>query len=175
MKCAVVVGHNAIAPGAWSHYLQLHEHEYHLRVVKHLNHDLIDIYHRPNLRSYGLATEQLARQVNSKHYDLVMELHFNAFDQVANNIGVGTEAIIYPGSQKAREVGERYCEAVSEKYGTINRGVKEHGPGMRGHLFLRSMRAPAIILEGFFGDEYEAQYFSDPKTYAEVILDVLYG
>lgn len=174
MKCAVVVGHNAISPGAWSHYLQMHEHEYHSRVVKHLNHPDVDIYHRMRTTSYSRATQDLAQRVNSKHYDLVMELHFNAFDQVANNIGVGTEAIIYLGSQKAREAGERYCEAVSEKYGTTNRGVKEHGTGMRGHLFLRSMRAPAIIAEPFFGDEYEAQYFSDPKHYAEVLLDVLY-
>lgn len=174
MKCAIIVGHNALSPGAWSYYLQLSEHAYHSRVVKHLNHPDVDIYHRMRTTSYSRATQDLAQRVNSKHYDFVLELHFNAFDQVANDIGVGTEAIIFPGNQKSRALGERYCQKVSREYGTFNRGVKEHGPGMRGHQFLRTMYAPALILEPFFGDEYEAQYFSDPKHYAEVLLDVLY-
>lgn len=162
MKAAIIIGHDKFSPGAYSPYLRTSEYMYHSEAATYLS--CFDIYKRPIGGGYKTQMQLLANEINEKDYDLVIELHYNAFNKEAN----GCEAVIYPGS-KARLKAQEYCNMVSEKYDVKNRGVKEATEGGRGWWFLKLMKAPAIILEPFFGDNPEALKFHNQGVYAELI------
>ena len=168
MKVAIVIGHSKNSPGTYSKYLKASEYIYNSEVASYLG-CVADIYNRPNARGYNTQMEKLAEELNPKGYDLVIELHFNAFNKSAN----GCEAVIFPGNSKTKSIGNKFCKMITEKYVTNNRGVKEHGPTQRGGGFLSKMSAPAIILEPFFGDTEEALKFESENKYASVIIDLL--
>ncbi len=171
-KIAVVIGHDMKSPGAWSPFLKKTEYTYNSEVAEYLK-GVADIYHRPGAGGYNSQMRKLAETLNPKKYDLVIELHFNSFDKIANLKGVGTEVIIYPGNEKTKEFGKAYCEVISKKYDTINRGVKDGYSGGRGWGFLSLIQAPTIIVEPFFGDEAESERFDNPGAYAEIIKDLI--
>jgi N-acetylmuramoyl-L-alanine amidase len=164
MKIAVCIGHNPNDKGAFSRYLQKSEYDYNSEVVQNLHG--FDVYRRQPLGSYRKEITFLAQQVNKKNYDLVIELHFNAFNGAAN----GVETIGYPGS-KAGKLGQMYCDLISKEYSTLNRGHKEATSDARGLYFLQTMKAPSLILEPFFGDHIEAEKFKDTKKYASVLCN----
>lgn len=167
-KVAVVIGHDKNSPGAYSPFLRESEYEYNSEVATHLN-TVADIYERPLGGGYMTKMRKLAKILNPKKYDLVIELHFNNFDNKNNDEGEGCEAVIYPGNEKSRKFGEIYCKDISEAFGVDNRGVKEHGKGERGYGFLFLINAPAVIVEPFFGDEDEALKFKGKVKYAALL------
>lgn len=164
-KKAIVIGHDKNSPGAYSNILGTSEYIYNSEVAYCASH-IADIHKRPLVRGYNSQMAELAKKLNPENYDYIPELHFNKFDNIDNNKGVGCEAIIYPGNKNMRRLGEIFCDYISKKYEIPNRGVKEHGKGERGYGFLSKMSADAIILEPFFGDESEALKFKEPTEYA---------
>ena len=81
---------------------------------------------------------------NKKDYDIVVQIHFNAYKTVAT--AMGTEILYDKGSVK----GKAYAERVNDKLNDIfkNRGVKE-----RNDLYwLNNTKAPAILIETCFVD-----------------------
>lgn len=172
MKISVIIGHDKTSPGAWSPFLHTSEYIYNSEVASYLA-GIADIYKRPIGGGYTTQMRKLAEILNPKNYDLVVELHFNKFDNVENDIGTGCEAVIYPGNDFTRNAGNDFCDMISARYQIENRGVKEHGKGERGYGFLSLMSAPAIILEPFFGDEEEALMFENEAKYAELLKDWL--
>lgn len=79
---------------------------------------------------------------NSGKYDLVVELHLNAF----NGSAKGTEVLYYPTSAKSKEVAQR----INGKLATVftNRGIKD-----RANLYiLNSTKPVAVLVEAFFCD-----------------------
>lgn len=167
MRVAIVVGHDKVETGAYSKYLGASEYLYNSEVASYLS-CVADIYKNEAGKGYRTKVDLLAKKLNPKKYDLVIELHFNFFDGIENDRGTGTETLIYPGNNFTREFGDLFNKNISEKYGIRNRGTKERGKG-RGSYFLRKMSAPAIILEPFFGDEEEAELFKNEAEYAKVI------
>lgn len=171
MKIAVIVGHDPASPGAFSHWLHTSEYMYNAEVATYLA-TIADIYKRPKGGGYKTQMAALANILNPQNYDLVVELHFNAFNKRAN----GCEAVIFKGSATGRKVGLAFCEQICQGYGTTNRGVKEVGAdGERGYWFLKYMKAPALILEPFFGDAEESLKFENPGKYAEHLKKILCG
>lgn len=168
MKIAVVIGHDKISPGAYSKYISKSEYQYNREVASYLR--CVDIYKRPENGSYKTQMETLAERVRPHNYDLIIELHFNMFDDIANNKGEGVETVSYPGNEKTIELGTEYCKLISKHYYTKNRGAKVANKGGRGWWFLELMPANAIIVEPFFGDELEAEKFSNEAEYAEIIM-----
>lgn len=168
MKIAFIIGHGKTSPGAWSPYLHQNEYFFNCEVASYLS-GLGDIYRRPELGGYKTQMQKLGDLMNPKGYDLVTELHFNKFDNVANGIGHGVEVVAFPGSKTGIKYGDKYCEAVAKEYGIHNRGVKFTQEGGRGYWFLKYQKAPALILEPFFGDEAEAEKFLNPAKLADVM------
>ena len=162
MKVAVVIGHNPHSKGAYSKYLKTNEFDYNSEVATHLKG--FDIYRRLPIGSYKKQIINLAQQINPKKYDLVIELHFNAFNASAN----GVETVSFPRS-KSIPMGALYCDMIANEYGTKNRGAKVATSDARGLYFLKTMNAPSLILEPFFGDAPEALKFTDTKKYSHLI------
>lgn len=173
LKIAFVIGHDVNSQGAYSPFLDQTEYIYNREVACYLK-DIGDVYTRPLVKGYMHQMRALAELVNPKDYDLIIELHFNKYDNKNNDIGSGCEAVIFPNNKFTKEFGEIYCEVISEKYYVNNRGVKEHGKGDRGYGFLSLMNAPAIILEPFFGDEDESLDFKNYEDYANSIKTIIY-
>lgn len=171
MKIAYIIGHDRERPGKYSKLLGTSEYAYNCKVAEYLKRSG-DVYKRPLGGSYKTQMRKLAEILNPKDYDLVIELHFNAFDDLNNRKGVGCETVHYPGSSSLK-YGRKLLKAISEKYQVENRGAKEHGPADRGWWFLHYMDAPAIILEPFFGDEDECLKFQNEAEYAQLIIDTL--
>jgi len=166
MKIAYIIGHSPDSPGAWSPFLHQNEYFYNCEVAAYLS-GLGDIYHRPDVGGYKTQMRLLAEEINPKNYDLVVELHFNAFNKQAQ----GVEAVAFPGSSAIYH-GAKYCEAVANEYGMDNRGVKITNRNGRGYWFLKYMKAPGLILEPFFGDSEGAELFENQAKYADVIKRV---
>ena len=164
MKIAIIVGHDPSEQGAYSKALSSSEYKYNCEAAQYLK-DIADIYYRPTGRSYKAKMEQLAKEINPKGYDLVIELHFNSFNGIAN----GCETVGFKGSALAERIGKLYCDTISKHYNCTNRGHKATVPEGRGYHFTKLMRAPALILEPFFGDTIEALKFSSTEEYACVL------
>ena len=173
MKTAIVVGHDVSEQGAVSKILDMKEYRFNCLVADVLCKDF-DVYYRDSKkRGYKAKMDELARQVNHLNYDYVIELHFNKFDNKANNKGVGCEAVILPSNQKAQSLSNKILANISKDFEVVNRGVKEHGKGMRGYGFLSKIKSNCIILEPFFGDENEALKFLDFEKYANCLKEIL--
>lgn len=172
MKTAIVVGHDQNEQGAFSPIINMTEYAYNCELANLLCHDF-DIYYRPYKGGYARKMSKLANNLNRKDYDVVIELHFNMFDGLANKKGHGAEAVIMPGNLKSMELSKTLLNEICHQFQVSNRGIKEHGPGDRGYGFLSKMKANAIILEPFFGDELEAKKFLDFQKYANVLKSVL--
>lgn len=77
--------------------------------------------------------------VNSKDYDLVIELHLNASDNKTAN---GTE-VLY-----VSETGKKYATAIQKQLATV---FKDRCIQYRDNLYiLNSTKSPAILIETFF-------------------------
>ena len=173
MKTAIVVGHDVSQQGAVSKILDMTEYRYNCKVADVLCKDF-DLYYRdPKKRNYNSKMDELARQLNVKNYDFVIELHFNKYDGKANNEGHGCESVIFPKNLKSRDLSEKILDKISKKFNIKNRGVEEHGKGERGYGFLSKIKSNCIILEPFFGDENEALKFLDFEKYANCLKEIL--
>ena len=167
MRAAIVIGHDKTSPGAYSPFLGMSEYLYNSEVASYL-HEFC-IYRRPIGGGYKTQMRLLAEQINKEDFDLVVELHFNMFDGIANEKGEGVETVSYPGNTYTKELGNKFCKLISEEYNTKSRGAKEGIKNGRGWHFLDMIATNAIIVEPFFGDELEAEKFENPGVYAEVI------
>lgn len=163
-RIAIVVGHDKKEQGAFSPYLKKSEFAYHSEVIEPLP---FDIYYRSTMDGYMTKMRELAGRVNAKKYDLVVELHFNSFNGVAN----GCECLHLNGSALGKRWSEIYCKEIAKQYGVINRGAKAVSSG-NGHGFLSLMKAPAIIVEPFFGDHVESLKFADTVKYSKILYNL---
>ena len=106
---------------------------------------------------------------NKKDYDVVVQIHFNAYKTVAT--AMGTETLYDKGSVK----GKAYAERVNDKLNDIfkNRGVKE-----RNDLYwLNNTKAPAILIETCFVDSKADTdiYNKDKDRVAKAIAEGIIG
>lgn len=165
MKIALCIGHNSINQGAKSLYLNESEWVYNKEIAECMD-DVCDIYYRSNGGGYKNEIKRLANQVNQKDYDLVMEMHYNAAVPEAS----GCEALYFHSSIKGKEYAEKFCQTITQNYLTKNRGAKPvSSENQRGYYFLQKMKAPAIILEPFFGTNNEALLFKDKYLYEQIL------
>ena len=165
MKIAIVIGHDSKSPGAYSKYLGTSEYIYNSEVASYLS-CVADIYKRPNVRGYTNQMEELSKQLEKGNYDLVAELHFNSFNKKTH----GTETVTYKGNMTTLKYGKVFNEIISKDFDVKNRGQKTVVKGGRGFGFLSLVKADAIIVEPFFGDNGESLNFKDHKQYAASII-----
>ena len=79
---------------------------------------------------------------NAKNFDLVVQLHLNAYDEKAK----GCEVWYYPSSS----MGMKYANGVCNRLGLVwrKRGIKESET----LYWLRKTKSPSILIESFFCD-----------------------
>ena len=165
MKIAVIIGHSKLKNGSYT-CASGYKNEYNYckrqanSLVKYLKNEghNITLIQCPE----GVFIEPLQEKdyklnlVNGKGFDLVVELHLNAFDGTA----YGSEAL-YTSTK-----GKEYATRISDKLGTVfkNRGAKK-----RNNLYILTQTdCPAVIVESFFCDNTY-----DTKNADKVGVDVL--
>jgi len=112
-----------------------------------------DVYEGDN---YSSSMDYIARQIRNARADLAIELHFNAYNGEAQ----GREAFYWHNSKRGKEFAEILLGVqgrLSKEGGGEfpNRGAKPATAQNRGGQFLQKTHCPAIIWEGFFGDNAE--------------------
>lgn len=105
---------------------------------------------------------------NAKNYDLVVQLHLNAYNESAS----GCEVWYYSSSA----IGMRYANNVVRKLATVwnNRGIKES----KTLYWLRKTTAPSILVESFFCDyskDYQKAIKLGLDNHAKLIVEGILG
>ncbi|MEM9399979.1 MAG: N-acetylmuramoyl-L-alanine amidase [Verrucomicrobiota bacterium] len=170
LKLAVIIGHNAQQPGATA-VAPVSESEYPFNVkIADLMVRLAEAFgieikkiERPYLgpyRRFGVATGNYTKEVKTAYQecdawgaDISTELHFNAAGPTAR----GSE-VLASGSTNSMEFARLTQKGLVKAYnrqGRHDRGVKPRSPKERGGISLHSGKAPAILVEPFFGSNDE--------------------
>ena len=152
MKVAVVVGHNSKAPGASAKSpLSISEFKYYNKIAD----KMVSLsgggitckrFNRVKTGGYGSEIRKVYAQVDAYNPDISIELHFNA----AGPTATGTETLS-SGSSGSLALSKALQDAQLKHLGLTNRGVKVKSRGDRGGLSLHIGRAPAALIEPFFG------------------------
>jgi N-acetylmuramoyl-L-alanine amidase len=161
MKIAIVVGHNAKAPGAYAPTpIGLSEFEFNNLVADEMvrlsRDNLFNLFkggrrlelvkvNRTAHTSYSAEIDAAYDQVDALQADASVELHFN---EGPPNL-VGTETFC-SGSAKSFALANYVHDSVVKVLYRPDRGVKVLGPAERGGRGLHSGRATAILVEPFF-------------------------
>lgn len=118
-------------------------------ILKEMGHD-VDIRGVDKSSNY---LNELVKKVNSKKYDLVVQIHFNAHKKT--NGKMGTETYYYSTSQHGKKIAKQVNDKLSSIY--KNRGIKEGN-----HLyFIKNTKDTALLIECCFVDALE-----DTNTYS---------
>lgn len=165
MKLAIVVGHNARAQGAvrpdtgetefaWNSKLAgLIEDE--ARLFPQIK---VQTFFREHCGSYRREIEAVYGKVDAWGADVSNELHFNSH---SNRAATGTE-VLSSGSPKSMRYAQALQSRMGEALGLKDRGVKIRRSG-RGSESLMSGRAPAVLIEPFFGSSPLGQAKTDEE------------
>ena len=157
MKLAVIIGHNAEHKGAAAVApISQFEYDYNSIVADHMAERAaqygftVEIFRRQPSGSYGQEIRDVYARTDAWGADQTIELHFNAF----NTLVSGTETLAGPSERSAAAAFsvQKAVVALFDRGVAGDRGVKNYRPGMRGALSLIAGRAPAILVEPFFGD-----------------------
>jgi N-acetylmuramoyl-L-alanine amidase len=173
-KIAILTGHAPDSKGAYSKWLPS-EFDYNTQVaeeLKKINSSLYTVYtHDSYLGGYYAMEKRTADTINKDSFDLTLELHYNSASPLAH----GTECCYWFASKKGKEYAQKISEEISQRLDTTNRGIKAlYNKNDRGYWFTYLMKAPAVIVEPFFGsNEFDALKFQDPKKYATILNSIL--
>lgn len=157
MKLGVVVGHTKNKPGAFSETMNVHEYKWNSdlgkKIEPHANANLeIKTFFRDG---HGIAGAY--READQWGADLTVELHFNSSDNVT---ATGTGVLYFPGSARGRRWAGLLRDQIGQVLGLPDwpRGTggvvtpfQASGVQERGKASLGAGRAPAALIEPFFG------------------------
>lgn len=178
-KLAIVVGHNAKSQGAVRSDTGESEFVYNSKMAKYMeeiaeDYDLdLKVFYRTAGGGYTAEIRRVYAEVDKWGADASIELHFNsAGDPTAS----GTETLT-SGSPKSTILAQEVQMEMVETLGLRNRGIivrNERTKG-RGYESLVTGKAPAILIEPFFGSGTKDRVASDEdgerKKIAEAILE----
>lgn len=159
MKVAIIIGHNSYDQGARAiipllgSTILTSEFDFNTIIAALLEHQLQQtsrihaaIFTRVSLATYAQEIDECYRRVNAFAPDLSVELHFNAAAQHAT----GSET--FHSWSKESELLARHVQAqIVDHLGLPNRGIKLLRNEDRGGRSLYAGKAPAILVEPFFG------------------------
>lgn len=182
MKVAIVVGHNPRQPGAVRCDTREAEYLWNSRIAMRIEETAaggdypgieVKTFFRPYMGSYAREVRDVYPRVDAFGADVSLELHFNSHENPKAN---GCE-MLSSGSARSMQLSEALQNAVLSRFEVRDRGVKVLGPKDDGYLALHAGRAPAVILEPYFGSNAkDCATFSGPhdeQGYAEAILDAV--
>lgn len=167
MKLAIVVGHNENSQGAVRTDTYETEFQFNKDLAKKINavvdeqFDDIQVktFYRTPGGGYTSEIRRVYKEVDAWNADGSIELHFNsAGDPQAS----GTETFT-SGSAKSMILAEEVQMEMVETLGLRDRGIKIRNSRTkgRGYMSLVSGKAPAILIEPFFGSSVLGQGATD--------------
>lgn len=151
MRVQLIPGHSTHDGGAVRVIDGVQEYAWNLDLA-HRIHDLhpqmFEIFHRRGELEYGDEIADVYRRGDAWGCDLSLELHFNG----ASRRVTGTETFS-SGSTGSLAYARAIHPAIVGVLGLRDRGIKirNNKTGGRGHESLVAGRAPALLLEPYFG------------------------
>ena len=153
-KVAIVVGHTKLRPGAKGIDIPA-EYVYNSKVANHLR-DICDIYHYGSYNmGYKSMVKANAAKMNTKEYDLVIELHYNAH---SNPRAQGCEVLYYHKNKIGKKLATYLSENISTPFEVKDRGAKPLTSSKeRGYWAVYYPKATTLLVEPFFGSNLQDQ------------------
>lgn len=151
-RIAIAIGHSPEDGGAVRVVDGVQEYGWN-RDLANMIHDCdpknIEIFHRRGDLPYSHAIAELYQRIDDWGCDLSIELHFNAFNSRASYT-----VTLSSGSRGSLVHARAIQAAMVETLGLRDAGVKVRNRSQkgRGYLSLVSGRAPAVLVEPYFGD-----------------------
>lgn len=150
MKIAIVVGHNEKAQGAVRATDGRTEYDWNTELAGLMEaaagtHE-IKIFHRTPGGGYGAEIKRVYKQVDAWDAGCSIELHFNA----SASLATGCETLS-SGSSGSLDLAARVQKAMVKMLQLRDRGVQIRARKDRGGLSLFAGKAPAVLIEPYFG------------------------
>ena len=174
-RLAIVVGHTAARPGARAVApIAQNEYPFNREVARRIEQTAANrgIAARVFLRDgVGIAGAYQAAAAFQPH--AIIELHFNSFSNPAVR---GTETLCDAASAPAKQLAAAVQAAMVralDRGGSADRGVKQLGPGDRGHRNVtEAPSVPSVLVEPFFGSsEADCRLVADRlAAYSEALV-----
>lgn len=165
-KIAIVIGHNPSAQGAVRVKDKESEYVWNSKlaaaIVKHGNGN-VKVFRRQAGMEYYKEIDKVYDEVNAWGPDVALELHFNANE---NRTATGTETLS-TGSTGSLALAKAVQANMVRVLGLRDRGVTTITSRERGGRGIFRAKAPAILLETYFGSNYNDCNIVDER------LDVL--
>lgn len=174
MKIAIVVGHNEKAQGAVRVTDGRTEYDWNSELaaaIRDLNPKQVMVFHRKHdPAGYTAEIHDCYARCDMWGADVSCELHFNSFTTAAS----GTETLFATKAGKA--VAEKVQAAMVGALGLRDRGLL-HRPSGRGAGSLIAGKAPAVLVEPYFGSNPTDCLRADERfgKLAEAIFSALGG
>ncbi len=155
MKLAIVVGHNARAQGAVRRDTGETEFSWNSRLAemiekiarKEFPQIRVQTFFREYMNSYSRELKDVYGRSDRWGADASCELHFNSHNTTS---ATGTETLT-SGSSMSRRYAVAIQAAMLTALGLRDRGKKTVSRQGRGGMSLHVGRAPAVLVEPFFG------------------------
>jgi len=93
---------------------------------------------------------------------IAIETHFNKFDGIDNDIGVGYEIIHYPTSEVSKNIALNLLDEL-QKFDIVKE-LRNRGAKGGDFAFVRDTICPALIIEPFFLDD-DIEFLLDRKMF----------
>lgn len=154
MKLAIIIGHNEKNKGFYSKHLNKFEYDFYSAIAMDLNEFADIFFHDPTISSYTQRCLEISNRIGND-YDLVIALHFNAFDTTAE----GSECFYWHTNEETKDIATWLSKCYSDKVNGVNRGAKAYKvtnsklPNGAGEVYYPKVNA--ILFEPFFGDNKE--------------------
>lgn len=168
MKLAIVVGHNSDKQGAVRGDTGESEFRFNSRIAEMMheinrqnpvpNLELRTFFRRPGL-GYSREIAEVYDTVDRWGADASIELHFNG---AADSRATGTE-VLSSGTAASLRLATALQKEITRTLGLRDRGIRTRTRQDRGGQSLFSGRAPAVLVEPFFGSSPLGQQATDER------------
>lgn len=177
MQLAIVVGHNARAQGAVRRDTGETEFSWNSRLAALIEDAAVaypgvyvKVFFRRDVGGYSREIADVYQRTDAWGADATAELHFNS---AASELATGTETLT-SGTKASLRFAEAVQDEMLDALGLRDRGEKYVPPTGRGGKSLHFGRAPAILVEPYFGSSPKGLAATDEaheqKALAQVIL-----
>ncbi len=176
MKIGLVVGHNSSDKGSYSDYLSASEYDFYSavadKVVQACKHIKVEVIKREYVGSYSKEMQKVVDYINKNDFDLVLELHYNAFNGSAR----GVEMLYYHKSKTGKKVADELMDLHNKMLGIPKRRtVPIESSGDRGGYGIVKSSMPYVLTESFFGDNTDDCKSVSADKIANVFIEYLGG
>jgi len=175
MKLAIVVGHNSASQGAVRKDTGETEFVWNGRLARRMERLAPDygldvrVFHRTPGGGYRNEIARVYDEVDAWGADGSVELHFNG---AASAAATGTETLT-SGTALSMRLAESVQREVVIALGLRDRGIRTRARQDRGGGSLHAGRAPAILIEPFFGSSPEGNRATDEDSEQERLADAV--